>query len=160
MEKLHHEFPYQTRYYLLLSPCPSAYNSLRFPLASQLANFHHDQCTLPPTFTKPQRTGLGMGGQSAHKPSSYSASRLSRKNGTTSRVPAFMTVFLPHALNTAAAFSASALCGAGADGCSAKAAMVLISLWKCVQKASWNKAIIACSCVPLKALGVPDTLFR
>jgi hypothetical protein len=80
-----------------------AYSSLGCPDPSQLENFHHPQCTLPATFTKLHLIGAGIGGQFAHVPSSYVASKFIRKKGTTSKVPALVTVFLPHALKTAAA---------------------------------------------------------
>lgn len=74
--------------------------------------------------------GAGIGGHVAHVPSSYVVSKFNRKNGTTSVYPAFVTVFFPHALNIAAARSASGDEGVGADGKSANAAMVEISEWK------------------------------
>jgi hypothetical protein len=105
----------------------SAYKPRGLPAASQLANFHHVQCTLPAIFTSPHLIGAGMGGQFVHMPSSYVASRFIRKNGTTSSVPALVTVFLPQALKTAAACCASSELGAGANGSSAKEAIVVIS---------------------------------
>jgi hypothetical protein len=112
----------------------SAYNSLILPAPSQLANFHHPPYTLPATLKIPHLTTAGMGGQFAHIPSSYAASRFMRKNGTTSNIPAFITVALPHVLKIVAASSDSFEFGGGALGKSAKDAMVAISWWKCWQK--------------------------
>jgi hypothetical protein len=109
----------------------SAYNPLILPTPSQLANFHHPPYTLPATFTIPHRTTAGMGGQFAHIPSSYAASIFMRKNGTTSNIPAFITVALPHVLKIVAASSDACELGGGALGKSAKDAMVTISWWKC-----------------------------
>lgn len=133
--------------------CCNAHNALGLPPPSQLANFHHAQFTLPAPFTNPHLTNLGMGGQSAHLPPSYSASRFIKKKGTTSSVPAFITVFLPQVLNTAAAASASGVLGAGADGCEEKEAMVLISLWKWWEKAGWKEDMRDWRCVPFRAVG-------
>jgi len=75
-----------------------------------------------------------MGGHDAHELFSYVVSKFNKKKGTTSVYPAFVTVFLPHALNIAAAFTAFSLEGFGAVGRSAKDAIVAISLWKCATK--------------------------
>lgn len=74
--------------------------------------------------------GAGIGGQLAHILFSYVASRLSKKNGTTSVTPALETVLFPHILNALAAASASAVPCLGQLGCSPKPAIVAISLWK------------------------------
>lgn len=86
-------------------------------------------------------------------PPSNVASRFIRKKGTTSNVPAFITVFLPQFLNTAAAASASGVLGTGAEGWEEKEAMVLISLWKWWEKAGWKEDIRDWRCVPFRAVG-------
>jgi hypothetical protein len=133
---------------------PSAYKLLGLPDASQLANFHQAQCTLPATLTSPHLTGAGIGGQFAHRPFSYVASRFIRKNGTTSNVPALVTVFLPQALKTAAASCASVELGAGAEGRSPKEAIVVISWWKWWLNGSWKEDMIRWSSAPENASGL------
>lgn len=64
-----------------------------------------------------------------------------------------MTVFLPHDLKTVAAASASGVLGAGAKGCVARAAMVLISLWKWCEKAGWKEDMRDWRWVPFRAVG-------
>lgn len=63
-------------------------------------------------------------------------------------MPALVRVFLPHALNVAAAAEASADPSGGALGRSAKEAMVDISLWKWCVNGSRNVSMMATSLLP------------
>ena len=103
---------------------------------------------------RPHLIGAGMGGQFAHKPSSTVRSRLRRKNGTTSVMPALVTVLLPHDLNVAAAASFSGVPSFGAFGWSENLEMVAISLWKCCSKGCWKDFITAMSSSPEKSAGL------
>ena len=103
---------------------------------------------------RPHLIGAGMGGQFAHKPSSTVRSRLRRKNGTTSVIPALVTVLLPHDLNVAAAASFSGVPSFGAFGWSENLEMVAISLWKCCSKGCWKDFITAMSSAPEKSAGL------
>jgi hypothetical protein len=77
-----------------------------------------------------------------------------RKNGTTSNVPALVTVFLPQALKTAAAAADAGESGVGADGREEKDAMVVISWWKCWTKGAWKDDMMLRRWVSLKSVGV------
>lgn len=104
-------------------------------------------------FISPHLIGAGIGGQFVHKPSSTVPSRLRRKNGTTSSVPALVTVLLPQVLKVADAAASSGDPGLGVLGWFFKAAIVVISWWKCSSNGSWNLDMIFWSSAPSKSLG-------
>lgn len=133
-----------------------AYSSLRLPHASQLENFQYPPLNQPPTLMSPHLMGAGIGGQFAHKPSSKAEvrSKFNRKKGTTSVVPALVTVLLPQLLKVLDASAARGVSGLGAFGWSAKFEIVVISLWKWVSKGSWKDCMMRRSSSAFKSCGV------
>lgn len=110
----------------------------------------------------PHLIGAGMGGQFAHWPSSncVDRSRFSRKKGTTSVVPALVTVLLPQVLKVFDASAAAGVSGAGAFGCDARFAIVLISEWKWFSKLAWNPSMMRKSSVESRDCGLGWTESR
>jgi hypothetical protein len=79
---------------------------------------------------------------------------LSKKKGTTSVTPAFVTVLFPHALNVAAAAAFSGVPSLGALKCSENLAIVAISLWKWFSKSAWKPRMMRNSSSPEKSEGL------